>query len=216
VIRKRRNGLQVPALGAQHPLTAAVRDAPQFLDVQADQLARMLTLVAHGDPAGPVSMGQAAHPVAGQHPIEDGGAGHPQVVAEPVRALAAAPAGSQHPTHLAGCQRVRAALGPGSCDRPGRLGLRHGGGQAICGRSIATPQALGGQRGRPAQLGDALHQQQPTELGQAALAWAMRVPLPARCFDNPSRSRGPSTVIPSRELQLARGCRLPRKASAPC
>jgi hypothetical protein len=72
-------------------VTAAVRDAPQLLDVQVDQLARMLTLVAHDDPAGPVTMGQAAHPVAAQHPV-DGGAGHPQLVAEPMRALAAAPA----------------------------------------------------------------------------------------------------------------------------
>jgi hypothetical protein len=52
-------------------------------------------------------------------------------------------------------------------------------------------RALGGG---PAQLGDALDQQQLTELGQASITMGHEGPLPARCFDNPSRSRGPSTV----------------------
>ena len=82
-------------------VAAAVGDAPEFLDVDVDQLAGVLTLVAHDHPAGPVGVAKAVHAVAAQHPI-DRRAGHPQVVAEPMGALAAAPAGGQHPTDLGG------------------------------------------------------------------------------------------------------------------
>jgi hypothetical protein len=67
-------------------------------------------------------------------------------------------------------------------------------GQPLVGRGARHPRALGRLSGGPAQLGDALDQQQPTKLGQASITMAMRVPLPARGFDNPSRPRGPSTV----------------------
>jgi hypothetical protein len=46
------------------PVAAAVGDAAQLLDVQMDQLARVLALVADHHPAGPVSVGQPTHPVA--------------------------------------------------------------------------------------------------------------------------------------------------------
>jgi hypothetical protein len=67
-----------PAVGA---MAATIWDPAQLLDVDVDQLAGMLTLVAHHRAAGPVDAGQAVQAVAAQHPI-DGGAGHAQVVAE--------------------------------------------------------------------------------------------------------------------------------------
>jgi hypothetical protein len=106
----------------------------------------------------------------------------------------AAPAGGQHPTDLGSGQGVGAVMG--SRGAVGQSGLTPGSGRgpATCRRSPATPQALRRLGRGPAQLGDALDQQQPTELGQPRISMGHEGPLPARCFDNPSRSRGPSTV----------------------
>src|SRR4030095_15577803 len=65
--------------------------------------------------------------------------------------------------------------------------------QPFVGGGSRHPQALSGLGGWPAQLGDALDQQQPTEVGQPSISMGHEGPLPARCFDNPSRPRGPST-----------------------
>src|SRR4030095_802883 len=51
-----------PAVDA---VAAAVRDAAQLLDVEVDQLAGPLALVADHGAAGPVGVGQAAQAVAG-------------------------------------------------------------------------------------------------------------------------------------------------------
>jgi hypothetical protein len=50
------------------PVAATVRDAPELLDIQVDQLARVLALVADHDPAGPVGVGESTHAVAAQTP----------------------------------------------------------------------------------------------------------------------------------------------------
>ena len=82
-----------PAAPGRRPamdlVAAAIRDAPELLDVQVDQLTRVLTLIAHHRAAGPVEVGEATHAMAGQHPV-DGRAGHPQLPGEAVGALAAA------------------------------------------------------------------------------------------------------------------------------
>jgi len=92
------------------PVAATIRD-PAELDIQVDQLAGVLALTAHHRPAGPVGVGEPAHAMAAQDPI-DGRVGHPEVVAEPLGTLAAAPTGGQHPMGLAGRQSIRAAMGP--------------------------------------------------------------------------------------------------------
>ena len=94
---------RLPLARPWHRVPTAVGDATEFLDLEVDQLAGVLALVTHDHPAGPVGVGQPAHAVAGQHPI-DGRAGHGEVVAEPMGALAAAPPGGQHPPDLAGRQ----------------------------------------------------------------------------------------------------------------
>ena len=95
------------------------------------------------------------------------------------------------PGRLAGHGGSDAAARTGRPARPDHAG---GSGPATCRRWPATPQALGRLGGWPAQLGDALDQQQPTELGQASISMGHEGPLPARGIDNPSRPRGPSTV----------------------
>ena len=85
-------------------VAATVGDAAQLLDVQVDQLAGVLALVAYDHPAGPVGVGKAAQVVAAQHSL-DRGARHGQVVAKPMGTLAAAP-GGQQPRHLGGRERM--------------------------------------------------------------------------------------------------------------
>jgi hypothetical protein len=109
-------------------------------------------------------------------------------------ALAAAPAGGQHSTDLASRERMRATVGPAAAVGQASLTMLAVAAKPLVGGGPRHPQALGGLGGRPAQLGDPLHQQQPTELGQASITMGHEGPLPARRFDNPSRSRGPSTV----------------------
>src|SRR4029450_2703070 len=82
-----------PAVDA---VAAAVRDAAQLLDVEVDQLARPLALVADHGAAGPVGVGQAAQAVAAQDAV-DGRASHAQGIPEPMGALAAAPGGGPGP-----------------------------------------------------------------------------------------------------------------------
>jgi hypothetical protein len=53
---------------AMDPVAAAVGDAPEFLDLQVDQLARVLALVAHDDAADAVGTGQPALAMTAQHP----------------------------------------------------------------------------------------------------------------------------------------------------
>jgi hypothetical protein len=60
---------------AMDPVAAAVGDAPEFLDVQVNQLARLLALAGHDHAADPVHARQPAHAIAAQHAI-DGRAGH--------------------------------------------------------------------------------------------------------------------------------------------
>src|SRR4029450_9487610 len=55
---------------AMHAVAAAVGDAAQLLAVEGGQLAGVLTLIAHHHPAGPVGVGQPAHAVASQDPID--------------------------------------------------------------------------------------------------------------------------------------------------
>ena len=86
-------------------VAAAVGDAAQLLDIEVDQLAGVLALVADDHPAGPVSGGQAAHPVAAEHPI-DGRASHAQPPGETVRSLAVTAPSGQHATDLGGGQGV--------------------------------------------------------------------------------------------------------------
>ena len=99
-----------PIGAAVDAVAATIGDAPEFLDVQLDQLAGMLALVAHHRAAGAVQMGQSAHAVAAQHP-RDRRAGHAQLPGEAMGALAAAPPGRQHPTDLAGGEGMGTAAG---------------------------------------------------------------------------------------------------------
>ena len=66
------SGCLGPAVDA---VATAIRDTPELLDVQLDQLARVLALVADHDPARPVGVGEAAQVMAAQHPM-DRRAGH--------------------------------------------------------------------------------------------------------------------------------------------
>jgi hypothetical protein len=174
-------------------VAATVRDAAQLLDVDVDQLPGMLALVADHHPAGPVGVGESAHVMTGQDPI-DGRAGHAQLPGQSVRALAVTAAGGQHATDLGGGEGVGAVAGLGAA--VGQAGRAVGAvaAQPLVGGGPRHPQGLGGLGWGPAQLGDALDQQQPTELGQASISMGHEGPLPARGFDNPSRPRGPSTV----------------------
>jgi len=108
--------------------------------------------------------------------------------------LAAATPSRQHPTDLGGWQGMGAAAGPrGAVGQPSPA-LGAVATQPLVGGGPRHPQRLSRPGRRPAQLGDALDQQQPAELGQASITMGHEGPLPARCFDNPTRSRGPSTV----------------------
>jgi hypothetical protein len=86
------------------------------------------------------------------------------------------------------------AVGSGATVSQPGLSVLPVAGQPLVGRGSRHPQALGGLGGRPAELGDALDQQQPTELGQPRISMGHEGPLPARGFDNPSRPRRPSTA----------------------
>jgi hypothetical protein len=182
-------GAGAAAVGA---VAAAIRDAAQLLDVDVDQLAGMLALVADDHPAGPVGVGESALAMTGQDPIA-GRAGH---VKPPGQAMGPWRWRRRAASTRRAWTAVRAwgSGGVGSCGRPARPGRGSGSGQATCRRWPATPQALGRLGSWPAELGDALDQKQPTEVGQASISMGHEGPLPARGFDNPSRPRGPSTV----------------------
>ena len=174
-------------------VAAAVGDAAQFLDIDVDQLAGMLALVADYHPADPIGVSQATHAMAAKHPI-DSGTGHPQPPGQAVWALAVTPPCDQDPTDLGASEGVGAAMGPrGAIGQPGRAVLTVAA-KPLVGGGPRHAQGLGGLDGGPAQLGDALDQQQPAELGQAGITMGHEGPLPARSLNSPSRSRGPSTV----------------------
>jgi len=82
-------------------VAATLGDAPELLDVQVDQLARVLTLIAHDHAAAPVEVGEATQAMTAQYPV-DGRAGQVQLPGEAVGALAVAAPSRQHPTHLGG------------------------------------------------------------------------------------------------------------------
>jgi hypothetical protein len=111
-----------------------------------------------------------------------------------MRALAVTAASGQHATDLGGGEGVGAAMR--SRAAVGQPGLAVGtvAAQPLVGRGPRDAQGLGGLGWGPAQLGDALDQQQPTELGQPTITMGHEGPLPARSLNSPSRSRGPSTV----------------------
>jgi hypothetical protein len=136
-------GRHGPAVGA---VAAAVGNAAQLLDIDVDQLAGPLALVAHDRAAGPVGVDQPVQTVAAQHPI-DGRARHPQVVAEPVGVPG--DAGGGRPA-LDGPERERghgAAMRPrGPVGQPG-LTMLAVAGQPLVGRGPRHPQALGGLGG---------------------------------------------------------------------
>src|SRR5215204_2593782 len=81
--------------------------------------------------------------------------------------------------------RSRAAVG-----QPG-LAVGAVAAKPLVGRGPRDAQGLGGLSWGPAELGDALDQQQSTELGQPRITMGHEGPLPARGVDNPSRSRDP-------------------------
>ena len=100
----------------------------------------------------------------------------------------------QHATDLDWGEGVGAAVGSGAAvGQPGRA-VGPVAGQPLVGGGPRHPQALGRLGSWPAELGDALDQKQPTEVGQASISMGHEDPLPARGFDTPSRPRGPSTV----------------------
>jgi hypothetical protein len=174
-------------------VAATVRDAAQLLDVDVDQLPGMLALVADDHPAGPVGVGKPALAMTAQDPI-DGRASHPKPPGQPMRPLAVTATGGQHATDLSGGEGVGATMR--SRAAVGQPGLAVGAVAAkpLVGRGPRDAQGLGGLGWGPAELGDALDQQQPTELGQAGITMGHEGPLPARSLNSPSRSRGPSTV----------------------
>jgi hypothetical protein len=109
-------------------------------------------------------------------------------------ALAVAPPGGQDATDLAGRPGVAAAAGSRApIGQPGSA-LGAIASQPLVGGRPGYPKALGGLGWWPAELSDALHQQQPAELGQPRITMAHEGPLPARSLNSPSRPRGPSTV----------------------
>jgi pimeloyl-ACP methyl ester carboxylesterase len=178
------------AVGA---VAAAVGDAAQLLDVDVDQLAGMLALVAHDHPAGPVGVGKPAHPVTPKDPI-DGRASHPKPPGQPMRPLAVTAASGEHATDLGSGEGVGATLRSRAAVGQPSLPVLAIAAQPLVGRGPRHAQGLGGLGWGPAELGDALDQQQPTELGQAGTTMGHEGPLPARSLNSPSRSRGPSTV----------------------
>src|SRR5918993_5387783 len=78
--------------------------------------------------------------------------------------------GGQHTTDLGGGAGMGAAMGPGTgVDQPG-LAMLTVAPQPFVGGGPRDPKGLGGLGRWPAQLGDALDQQQPTEVGQASIS----------------------------------------------
>ena len=161
-----------PAMDA---VATTIRDAAQLLDVQVDQLTRVLALVADHDAAGAVAVGKPTHAVAAQHPI-DRRAGHPEVVAEPMGALAAATPSHQHPTHLTRSQRVRAAVGSRrAIGQPGPA-LGSVAAQPLIGGGPRHPKGLGGLGGgQPSSVMRWTSNSRPNSVSRT-VAWAMRVP----------------------------------------
>lgn len=127
-----------PHLGGspEHPPTAAVGDAPQFLHVQVQQLSGAVLLVADGHPGGSVGVIQAGDPVAGQHPV-DRGAGPAE---DRLQVVGLSSASGQ----LAGSAPAGPGTGrggsawPDRADPPSLRGLPRGTGGPTCGRSDAT------------------------------------------------------------------------------
>ncbi len=80
----------VPDGAAQHAMPAAVRDAALLFDVDVDEVARLSSFVANGfrspdrEAGGLIDVRQDRHPVSVQNPL-DGGAGHAEVISDPVR-----------------------------------------------------------------------------------------------------------------------------------
>jgi hypothetical protein len=142
-------------------VAATVGDAAQLLDVQVDQLARPLALVADHDPAGPVGVGKPAHVMAAQHPIDR---------------RAGAAAGGQHLTDLAAGRAWGQRRG-----REGRsaspAGPGRGSGPATCRRWPATPPRLSAAwaGGQPSSVMRWTSSSRPNSV-RRALRWAMRVP----------------------------------------
>jgi len=157
--------IATPVGPAEHPVTAAVRDAAELLDVDVDELAGLGLLVADRlDPADwqarrLVDVREQRHPVAGQD-AADRRPRHTEVVADPVWPPAPAEPQRDDPAlELARrprrrTQRPRGAIGhrqPGAIsDRP----FHRGRGRTL--ESLCRPA------GRPALLDDQPSQPKPT------------------------------------------------------
>jgi hypothetical protein len=111
-----------------------------------------------------------------------------------MRPLAVTATGGQHATDLSGGEGVGATMR--SRAAVGQPGLAVGAVAAkpLVGRGPRDAQGLGGLSWGPAELGDALDQQQPTELGQAGISMG---------HEGPSRLEASTTQADRGDPQLS-------------
>ncbi len=99
-------------LATEHPVPATVGDAPELLDVEVDQLARMGRLIAdgrcsaHREPRGLIEIREQGHPIASQDP-PDRRVRQAQVVTDAMRAPAAGVAQGHDPPPDPPCESRR-------------------------------------------------------------------------------------------------------------
>ena len=162
------------------------RDAAQLLDVQVDQVAWLVMLVAADRPAGgAVHEGQPVQLVADQHPM-DGRGGHTEAGGDSGRAEPLAAAQPEDALLEAGGGPPRTPQGDaGPIDQPGLAELLVAGPPAV-GGGARDAHLVGDVGDRPSRLGgDPLDQGQPSRRVSRALAWAMRPPVGAVPSDSP-------------------------------